>query len=128
MPHRELGAAQYTSCLSPEVHRFTSSWLLGSHVFLYTKAFYAWCKHFEDCRNTIFHCTTQIPEVSCFNCVITGTVFGVDWGELPFQSFFLSPFRSREITFGLSFCKALHFQLFRVCEISLCSPPPPLLS
>lgn len=92
VPHRGLGAAQYTSCLSPEVHRFTSSWLLGSHVFLYTKAFYAWCKHFEDCRNMIFHCTTQIPEVSCFNYVITGTGFGVDWGELPFQSFFFEPF------------------------------------
>lgn len=46
----------------------------------------------------------------------------MDWGEWPFKSIYVSPFRSGEITFKLSFCKTLHFQFLRVYEISLCCP------
>lgn len=47
----------------PQSYRLTSSWLLGSNVFPYTRPFYAWCKHCEDCGSTIFCRKTQIPRV-----------------------------------------------------------------
>lgn len=67
VPHRGLlPAAINISCLFPKVHRLTSPWLLGSFVFPYPRGFCAWCKHLEDCRSTIFHGKTQIPQASCF--------------------------------------------------------------
>lgn len=90
--------SSYLSLQAPNMQRLISSWLFGSDGFPDTQDLYTYCPPFEDCRNTLFHWNTQIPEVCCFNCIIMWIVFGIGWEHCLLRAFLWAPFRRREIT------------------------------